>query len=117
MNRIPEKYFLELLIVLGVIPILIIVMFPRFHKVQLRAKVAQAKKDLGQITQAMQAYNADQEGYGLQPVFILGKNSKRASADFNDFMARFHSAIISSCLIELKSLLPQQILEKPIHVA
>ncbi len=83
MSMFPKKYLIECLIATIVLIILTLVMFPRFQNAQILAKVAKAKQDLADITKAMRAYNIDEEGYGLQYVFIVGNQAGTSIQSMN----------------------------------
>jgi prepilin-type N-terminal cleavage/methylation domain-containing protein len=66
-RRIPHEAFtlIELLVVIAIIAILIGLLFPAFRAVQNQAKQTQAKNDLIQIVNAVNAYYTD---YGKYPL-------------------------------------------------
>lgn len=63
---------IELLVVIAIIAILIGLLFPAFRAVQNQAKVAQAKNDLTQIVNAVNAYYTD---YGKYPIAAPGNDA------------------------------------------
>ncbi len=68
-RRIPHEAFtlIELLVVIAIIAILIGLLFPAFRAVQNQAKQTQAKNDLTQIVNGVNAYYTD---YGKYPVVV-----------------------------------------------
>src|SRR2546427_7721516 len=69
MHKTPGRAFaftlIELLVVIAIIAILIGLLFPAFRAVQNQAKQTQAKNDLTQIVNAVNAYYTD---YGRYPI-------------------------------------------------
>ena len=63
---------IELLVVIGIIAILVGLLFPAFKAVQNQARSTQAKNDLTQIVNAVNAYYTD---YGKYPVDAAGTTS------------------------------------------
>jgi prepilin-type N-terminal cleavage/methylation domain-containing protein len=66
---------IELLVVIGIIAILIGLLFPAFKGVQNQAKQTQAKNDLTQIVNAVNAYYTE---YGKYPVDVPAGNTSDA---------------------------------------
>jgi len=64
-HRAPAFTLIELLVVIAIIAILIGLLFPAFRAVQNQAKNTQAKNDLTQIVNAVNAYYTD---YGKYPI-------------------------------------------------
>jgi prepilin-type N-terminal cleavage/methylation domain-containing protein len=64
-DRSPAFTLIELLVVIAIIAILIGLLFPAFKAVQNQAKQTQAKNDLTQIVNAVNAYYTD---YGKYPI-------------------------------------------------
>src|SRR5260370_6539409 len=73
-SRRPRVFTLiELLVVIAIIAILVGLLFPAFRAVQNQARSTQAKNDLTQIVNAVNAYYTD---YGKYPVDVpLGNTS------------------------------------------
>jgi len=71
MQKSPDRSYaftlIELLVVIAIIAILIGLLFPAFRAVQNQAKQTQAKNDLTQIVNAVNAYYTD---YGKYPVVV-----------------------------------------------
>jgi len=74
MRRNPPRAFtlIELLVVIAIIAILVGLLFPAFKAVQNQARNTQAKNDLTQIVNAVNAYYTD---YGKYPVDAAGTTS------------------------------------------
>src|ERR1700751_1211575 len=74
MRRNPPAAFtlIELLVVVAIIAILVGLLFPAFKAVQNQARSTQAKNDLTQIVNAVNAFYTD---YGKYPVRNLGVDS------------------------------------------
>jgi prepilin-type N-terminal cleavage/methylation domain-containing protein len=66
-SRVAAFTLIELLVVIAIIAILIGLLFPAFRAVQNQAKQTQAKNDLTQIVNAVNAYYTD---YGKYPLAI-----------------------------------------------
>ena len=64
-DRSPAFTLIELLVVIAIIAVLIGLLFPAFRAVQNQAKQTQAKNDLTQIVNAVNAYYTD---YGKYPI-------------------------------------------------
>src|SRR5881394_970751 len=78
--RSPSKHvraftLIELLVVIAIIAILIGLLFPAFKGVQNQAKQTQAKNDLTQIVNAVNAFYTD---YGKYPVDVAPNNTSDA---------------------------------------
>jgi prepilin-type N-terminal cleavage/methylation domain-containing protein len=92
MQKIPGRSsaftLIELLVVIAIIAILIGLLFPAFKAVQNQAKQTQAKNDLTQIVNAVNAYYTD---YGKYPLVtadtIYGPAANLNSALFNELRA------------------------------
>jgi prepilin-type N-terminal cleavage/methylation domain-containing protein len=73
---LPKRYraftLIELLVVIAIIAILVGLLFPAFKAVQNQAKQTQAKNDLTQIVNAVNAYYTD---YGKYPVDVAAANT------------------------------------------
>jgi prepilin-type N-terminal cleavage/methylation domain-containing protein len=75
-NRAPAAFTLiELLVVIAIIAVLIGLLFPAFRAVQDQAKRTQAKNDLTQIVNAVNAYYTE---YGKYPVNVPAGNTTDA---------------------------------------
>jgi prepilin-type N-terminal cleavage/methylation domain-containing protein len=81
-HRAPAFTLIELLVVIAIIAILIGLLFPAFRAVQNQAKNTQAKNDLTQIVNAVNAYYTD---YGKYPLVtadtMITSTSTPSSAD------------------------------------
>ena len=72
---------IELLVVIAIIAILIGLLFPAFRAVQDQARRTQAKNDLTQIVNAVNAYYTD---YGKYPIAALGADVTFTAAAANN---------------------------------
>ena len=93
MQKSPDRSsaftLIELLVVIAIIAILIGLLFPAFRAVQDQAKRTQAKNDLTQIVNAVNAYYTDYGKYPLVTVdTIYGPGGTANSTLFNELRAQ-----------------------------
>jgi prepilin-type N-terminal cleavage/methylation domain-containing protein len=94
MRRSPPAAFtlIELLVVIAIIVILIGLLFPAFKAVQNQARNTQAKNDLTQIVNAVNAFYTD---YGKYPFTATGSDSCYAWNVFNPTFNPFNAALFN----------------------
>src|SRR2546430_10906425 len=83
---------IELLVVIAIIAILIGLLFPAFKAVQNQARKTQAKNDLTQIVNAVNAFYTD---YGKYPSSATGTDSCYAWQVFNPTFQPFNAALFN----------------------
>jgi prepilin-type N-terminal cleavage/methylation domain-containing protein len=85
MEKFPDRFsaftLIELLVVIAIIAILIGLLFPAFRAVQDQAKRTQAKNDLTQIVNAVNAYYTD---YGRYPLVTADNTIYGPAASLNN---------------------------------
>ena len=94
MRRNPPAAFtlIELLVVIAIIGILVGLLFPAFKAVQNQARSTQAKNDLTQIVNAVNAFYTD---YGKYPTSATGSDSCYGWNVFNPTFNPFNSALFN----------------------
>jgi prepilin-type N-terminal cleavage/methylation domain-containing protein len=94
MRRNPPAAFtlIELLVVVAIIGILVGLLFPAFKAVQNQARSTQAKNDLTQIVNAVNAFYTD---YGKYPTSATGSDSCYAWNVFNPTFNPFNAALFN----------------------
>ena len=94
MRRNPPAAFtlIELLVVVAIIGILIGLLFPAFKAVQNQARSTQAKNDLTQIVNAVNAFYTD---YGRYPVTATGSDTCYGWQIFNPTFQPFNAALFN----------------------
>jgi prepilin-type N-terminal cleavage/methylation domain-containing protein len=94
MRRNPPAAFtlIELLVVVAIIAILVGLLFPAFKAVQNQARSTQAKNDLTQIVNAVNAFYTD---YGRYPSAVTANDSCYAWQVFNPTFQPFNSALFN----------------------
>ena len=94
MRRNPPAAFtlIELLVVIAIIGILIGLLFPAFKAVQNQARNTQAKNDLTQIVNAVNAFYTD---YGKYPTSATGSDSCYGWNVFNPTFNPFNAALFN----------------------
>ena len=90
----PTRAFtlIELLVVIGIIAILVGLLFPAFKGVQNQARGTQAKNDLTQIVNAVNAFYTD---YGKYPTSATGSDSCYGWQIFNPTFQPFNAALFN----------------------
>src|SRR5205823_2797790 len=83
---------IELLVVIAIIAILVGLLFPAFKAVQNQARSTQAKNDLTQIVNAVNAFYTD---YGKYPSSATGSDSCYAWQVFNPTFQPFNAALFN----------------------
>jgi prepilin-type N-terminal cleavage/methylation domain-containing protein len=83
---------IELLVVTAIIAILVGLLFPAFKAVQNQARSTQAKNDLTQIVNAVNAFYTD---YGKYPTSATGSDSCYAWQVFNPTFQPFNAALFN----------------------
>jgi prepilin-type N-terminal cleavage/methylation domain-containing protein len=94
MRRNPPAAFtlIELLVVIAIIAILVGLLFPAFKAVQNQARSTQAKNDLTQIVNAVNAFYTD---YGKYPTSATGSDSCYGWQVFNPTFQPFNAALFN----------------------
>jgi len=94
MRRNPPAAFtlIELLVVIAIIGILVGLLFPAFKAVQNQARNTQAKNDLTQIVNAVNAFYTD---YGKYPTSATGSDSCYGWNLFNPTFNPFNAALFN----------------------